>query len=334
MNASVCSCKFVRMRVCVCACVRAYMQVCVHASTLTLAFESRAISRFVNRFSDSSRKMPQDFRQLASWLSQDLEDDSPTSYLAQTPVARFWRTLVEAFPSMLDFFVKADEVRIEQFLGAIDLFYLTHYISSTETKKAAQLFSLVRKRDRPSLCAWFARASPKQRRVFKRLMIAMSETEQNKEQTIEAALESMIYQDGEAFEDIEDRIEKTASVLLQHQPADRNTLDKRRSLLGVGSIDHGSREESRRTSANGTVEKADHRAMDVELEMLPFHGSGVLRTQTTMENKLDVRPSKMTEEQGVASSIGAQPPSVELRRMLAGEPSTHRSTGHTEPEPF
>ena len=72
-------------------------------------------------------------------------------------------------------------VQVKSFLGALNRFFIRHYVPPTAPAAVGKrkLYSLVRKRDRPSVLAWLAKASPEKRHLFRALMEAMQRSNQD-----------------------------------------------------------------------------------------------------------------------------------------------------------
>jgi len=79
-------------------------------------------------------------------------------------------------PTLIDFIATdPDEQLVTSLLTVLNRYFQLHYVppSAPAAERKSKLFNLVRKRDRPSILAWLANASVKQRRLCGRMMQRM-----------------------------------------------------------------------------------------------------------------------------------------------------------------
>jgi len=127
---------------------------------------------------DSDTEMFMRWDKLSDMLTEYIADRSETSYLSLTPVAHFWRKLVERFPELVDFLAMTDEATRDKFKSFATKLYNDFYLKKKVER--GPIYKMLNWRDRAPLAQWLAMAEEEDLQFFKELIIDMYKSQHPK----------------------------------------------------------------------------------------------------------------------------------------------------------
>ncbi|CAD7704493.1 unnamed protein product [Ostreobium quekettii] len=157
---------------------------------------------------DSDTEMFMRWDKLSDMLTDYIADRSETSYLSLTPVAHFWRKLVERFPELVDFLAMTDETTRDKFKSFATKLYNDFYLKKKVER--GPIYKMLNWRDRAPLAQWLAMAEEEDLQFFKELIIDMYKSQHPK-----------------AAEEMERKIQEQGS----HKVADPQDCNQKMSAL-------------------------------------------------------------------------------------------------------
>ncbi|GMH34270.1 hypothetical protein BSKO_02104 [Bryopsis sp. KO-2023] len=123
---------------------------------------------FIHKALDKRPEFIPRWHRLSTMLKDYMSDQSETSYLSKTGVAKFWRKLVDRFPELVDFLAVADEENRQKFREFATTLYQDFYLKNKV--EPLPIFGILNWRDRAPMAQWLAMASEEDRQFFTTFM--------------------------------------------------------------------------------------------------------------------------------------------------------------------
>ena len=259
---------------------------------------------------NSIRKQPEsikEWNELSNKLKDYMSDQSDTAYLSMSPVAKFWRKLVDRFPELVDFLAVADDGTREKFKTIATSLFRDFYLTNKVTP--LPLMDILNWRDRAPMAQWLAVAPPKHREFFLHVIAEMFENNENSEAA--AILRSRLHKGRRRFDPLLEnrrwvRRNRSISRILSSLSNGLSPFDHSAMFSIIHLPSRQTRPPSRGGRYRGTLEimVQDERQRPIVAPMTPIPGSEKSLAHVSVSNSptTEIRSSEAPDEICVETS--------------------------------